>query len=171
MSGQPTSRRNRASGAGPPHRWPIRTDHCPALLLQVGQRRDDVDPQIVKLGAAARAVPDVHGDRVNVASRPIASCLVGQHFDAIVVATRIASPSGGETVANLDSLDQGRAKIAEEGGIPLITAETSLIARFNSLQGRKKFPVRMHRELAGKKLISCPFSLLPRHRRGPNDLC
>ena len=50
----------------------------------------------------------------------------------------------------------------------LITAETSLIARFNSLQGRKKFPVRMRRELARKKLISCPFSLPPRRRRGPN---
>ena len=50
----------------------------------------------------------------------------------------------------------------------LITAETSLIARFNSLQGRKKFPVRMRRELARKKLISCPFSLPPRGRRGPN---
>src|SRR5580704_16751643 len=36
----------------------------------------------------------------------------------------------------------------------LITAETSLIARFNSLQDRKKFPVRMRRELARKKLIS-----------------
>src|SRR6202007_535747 len=54
---------------------------------QVGQRRDDVDPQIVELGAAARAVPDVHGGRVNVASTAIANCLVGQHFDAIVVAT------------------------------------------------------------------------------------
>src|SRR5580704_4076722 len=48
----------------------------------------------------------------------------------------------------------------------LITAETSLIARFNSLQGRKKFPVRMRRELARKKLISCSFSLPPRRRRG-----
>jgi hypothetical protein len=47
---------------------------------------------------------------------------------------------------------------------PLIAAETSLIARFNSLQGRKKFPVGMRRELARKKLISCPFSLSPRHR-------
>src|SRR5713101_6200914 len=50
----------------------------------------------------------------------------------------------------------------------LITAETSLIARFNSLQGRKKFPVRVRRELARKTLISCPFSLPPRRRRGPN---
>src|SRR5260370_11163989 len=50
----------------------------------------------------------------------------------------------------------------------LITAETSLIARFNSLHGRKKFPVRMRRELARKKLISCPFSLLPRRCQAPN---
>jgi hypothetical protein len=44
----------------------------------------------------------------------------------------------------------------------LISAETSLIARFNSLQGRKKFPVRMRRESAREKLISCAFSLPPR---------
>src|ERR1700680_466665 len=50
----------------------------------------------------------------------------------------------------------------------LITAETSLIARFNSLQDRKKFPARMRRELARKKLISCPFSLLLRRRQAPN---
>ena len=42
----------------------------------------------------------------------------------------------------------------------LISAETSLIARFNSLQGRKKFPVRVRRELARKKLISCAFRCL-----------
>ena len=41
----------------------------------------------------------------------------------------------------------------------LISAETSLIARFN-LQGRKKFPVRVRRELARKKLISCAFRCL-----------
>src|SRR3984893_18058905 len=44
----------------------------------------------------------------------------------------------------------------------LISAETSLIARFNSLQGRKKFPVRIRRESARKKLISCAFSLPPK---------
>jgi len=35
----------------------------------------------------------------------------------------------------------------------LIRAEISLIARFKSLQGRKKFPVPMRRELARKALI------------------
>jgi len=35
----------------------------------------------------------------------------------------------------------------------LIRTEISLIARFNSLQGSKKFPVRMRRELARKTLI------------------
>jgi len=35
----------------------------------------------------------------------------------------------------------------------LIRAEISLIADLNSLQGRKKFPVRMRRELARKVLI------------------
>jgi hypothetical protein len=53
------------------------------------------------------------------------------------------------------------------GLLDMITAETSLIA-LNSLQGRKKFPVRMRRELAHKKLISCPFSLFPRRRQASN---
>jgi hypothetical protein len=39
-------------------------------------------------------------------------------------------------------------------------AAISLIADLNSLQGRKKFPVRMRRELAHNALIYCPF-LLP----------
>ena len=50
----------------------------------------------------------------------------------------------------------------------LIRAKISLIARFNSLQGCKKFPVRMRRELARKKLILCLFSLPPRRRHAPN---
>ena len=41
----------------------------------------------------------------------------------------------------------------------LMRGKISLIARFNSLQGRKKFPVRMRRELTHKRLILCPFSL------------
>jgi hypothetical protein len=36
-------------------------------------------------------------------------------------------------------------------------AAISLIADLNSLQGRKKFPVRMRRELAHNALIYCPF--------------
>jgi hypothetical protein len=35
----------------------------------------------------------------------------------------------------------------------LITAEISLIANLNSLQGRKKFPVPTRRELACKHLV------------------
>ena len=48
---------------------------------------------------------------------------------------------------------QGRMPKSGRKRDSLITAETSLIARFNSLQGRKKFPARMRRELARKKLI------------------
>ena len=44
-------------------------------------------------------------------------------------------------------------------------AAISLIADLNSLQGRKKFPVRMSMELAHNALIYCPF-LLPFTRRG-----
>ena len=39
----------------------------------------------------------------------------------------------------------------------LMRAAISLIADLNSLQGRKKFPVRMRRELAYNALIYCPF--------------
>jgi hypothetical protein len=75
-----------------------------------------------------------------------------------------------------DTTHSANDRICHQGRTPncggrrdsLITAETSLIARFNSLQGHKKFPVRMRTELARKKLISCPFSLPPRRRRGPN---
>jgi hypothetical protein len=42
----------------------------------------------------------------------------------------------------------------------LITAETSLIARFNSLLGRKKFPVPWRRELLCNSLI--PLAYLER---------
>ena len=40
---------------------------------------------------------------------------------------------------------QGRTPNSERKRDSLITAETSLIAQFNSLQGCKKFPVRMRR--------------------------
>jgi hypothetical protein len=50
----------------------------------------------------------------------------------------------------------------------LMRAAISLIADLNSLQGRKKFPVRMRRELAHNALIYCPF-LLPFTRRGASN--
>src|SRR5712664_433115 len=56
---------------------------------------------------------------------------------------------------------QGRTPNSGRKRDSLITAETSLIARFNSLESRKKFPSSMRRELARKKLISWPF-LYPR---------
>ena len=92
-----------------------------------------------------------------------------------------SNPRSPSTVSSLhagarDTTHGANDRICHQGRTPncggrrdsLITAETSLIARFNSLQGRKKFPVRMRRELARKKLISCPFSLPPRRHRGPN---
>src|SRR5260370_34218324 len=45
-----------------------------------------------------------------------------------------------------------RLKKADEGGFP-DRGKISLIARFNSLQGRKKFPVRMRRALARNAVI------------------
>src|SRR5580700_10566073 len=50
----------------------------------------------------------------------------------------------------------------------LMRAAISLIADLNSLQGRKKFPVQMRRELAHNALIYCPF-LLPFTRRGASN--
>jgi len=50
----------------------------------------------------------------------------------------------------------------------LIRAEISLIARFNSLQGSKKFPVRMRRELSRKTLSWHLFLLALTRRRAPN---
>ena len=52
----------------------------------------------------------------------------------------------------------------------LISEGISLIARFNSLLGGKKFPVRMRRELACKTLI-CRLFLLPLTRcRAPDRM-
>jgi hypothetical protein len=48
--------------------------------------------------------------------------------------------------------DRENAKIVDKSN-SLIRAEISLIADLHSLQGRKKFPVRMRRELARKTLI------------------
>jgi hypothetical protein len=50
----------------------------------------------------------------------------------------------------------------------LMRAKISLIARFNSLQGGKKFPVRMRRELARKALIRCPFLAIVGAPPSPN---
>jgi hypothetical protein len=50
----------------------------------------------------------------------------------------------------------------------LMRGKISLIVRFNSLQGLKKFPVRMRRELAGKALVLCAFLLGLMHSRASN---
>jgi hypothetical protein len=44
----------------------------------------------------------------------------------------------------------------------------SLIADLNSLQGRKKFPVRVRRELARKAPVLCAFLLRLTHSRASN---
>ena len=49
----------------------------------------------------------------------------------------------------------------------LIAAEISLIANLNSLQGGKKFPVPMRRELACKPLVQRAFLLPLMRRRAP----
>ena len=58
---------------------------------------------------------------------------------------------------------QGKCQNSGRERDSLIRAKISLIARFNSLQGGKKFPVRMRRELARKALNSMP--LFGRHWR------
>src|ERR1700731_3437036 len=67
-----------------------------------------------------------------------------------------SNPRSPSTVSSLhagarDTTHGANDRICHQGRTPncggrrdsLITAETSLIARFNSLQGRKKFPVRI----------------------------
>ena len=59
-------------------------------------------------------------------------------------------------IGNVRDLSGDRNWSAQNSGRErnsLIRAEISLIADLNSLQGRKKFPVRMRRELARKVLI------------------
>jgi len=63
---------------------------------------------------------------------------------------------------------QGKCQNSGRERESLIGSESSLIINLNSLQGRKKFPVRMRRELAGKALIYCPFLLPFTRRRAPN---
>ena len=52
---------------------------------------------------------------------------------------------------------QGKCQNSGRERVSLIRAKIFLVTRFNSLQGGKKFPVRMRRELARKALIRCPF--------------
>jgi hypothetical protein len=63
---------------------------------------------------------------------------------------------------------QGKYQNSGRERASLIGSESSLITDLNSLLGRKKFPVRMRRELAGKALIQCSF-LLPFTRRGASN--
>src|SRR6266478_7523189 len=62
----------------------------------------------------------------------------------------------------------GNARKGRRERDSLISAGISLIARFNSLLGGKKFPVRMRRELACETLI-LPLFLLPLTRRRAPD--
>jgi hypothetical protein len=65
--------------------------------------------------------------------------------------------------------DRGRApQIADEERDTLIKAEISLITNLNSLQGRKKIPVLMRRELPRKHLVWRLF-LLPLTRCGASN--
>jgi hypothetical protein len=56
-------------------------------------------------------------------------------------------------VRDLSGGSDWSAPNSARGRDSLIRAEISLIADLNSLQGRKKFPVRMRRELARKALV------------------
>jgi hypothetical protein len=147
-------------------------------------------PATVELGAAGGARDTTHGAIVKVRNadrsrrrarrassslgrlshgqrRPRASRSASDGFEHLAVSF---SPSRkrSRSVGTIGFFHQGRMPNSGRTRDSLITAETSLIARFNSLQGRKKFPVRMRRELARKKLISCPFSLPPRRHQASN---
>jgi hypothetical protein len=66
-----------------------------------------------------------------------------------------ASPTGGRRKMLLfpPNRDVSSRRGLEAEQQSLISGKISLLARFNSLQGRKKFPVKLRRELARKTLI------------------
>jgi len=69
----------------------------------------------------------------------------------------LAAPSSpcrrrSRSVGTIAFVGKANAKMVDESGFP-DHGKISLIARFNSLQGRQKFPVRRRRELARKALI------------------
>jgi hypothetical protein len=65
---------------------------------------------------------------------------------------RHAETMGGAKPQFTKVVDQGAPNSGRERD-SLMRAEISLIADLNSLQGCKKFPVRMRRELARKGLV------------------
>ena len=65
---------------------------------------------------------------------------------------------------------RGNARKGRRERDSLIRGTISLIARFNSLLGGKKFPVRMRRELACKTLIRRLFLLPLTRRRAPDRM-
>ena len=81
------------------------------------------------------------------------------------------SPANARDLSGeIGSLDRANAKIVERKRGSLIGSETSLITDLNSLQDRKKFPVRMRRELAGKPLSQHPFLLTLTPRESPQSM-
>jgi len=54
---------------------------------------------------------------------------------------------------SVNAPSRGRRQNTGPERVSLVRAESCLITRFNSLQGRKKFPVRMRRELVCNGLI------------------
>ena len=95
------------------------------------------------------SVPRLRGRSARLAARDATDAAIAKLGTPVVRANELderfaASRSLGRVGSVGENSDEGDS---------LIRAEISLIADLNSLQGRKKFPVRMRRELARKLLI------------------
>src|SRR5215831_10328812 len=85
-----------------------------------------------------------------------------QRSDRVSLMQPVPSHPGQDKIAPL-RLTTSRARNGR-----LRNFKISLIADLNSLQGRKKFPVRARRELARKALVLCAFLLRLTHSRASN---
>ena len=110
------------------------------------------------------SVPRLRGRSARLAARDATDAAIAKLGTPVVRANELderfaASRSLGRVGSVGENSDEGDS---------LIRAEISLIADLNSLQGRKKFPVRVRRELARKALVLCAFLLRLTHSRGSN---
>jgi hypothetical protein len=111
-------------------------------------------------GSAARSLNcNSPTDLAQAGRRLISVCL--QHVNKGIAV--LTNTSAGITSVRAAWMPKWRTRADS-----LMRAAISLIADLNSLQGRKKFPVRMRRELAHNVLIYCPF-LLAFTRRGASN--
>ena len=104
----------------------------------------DLDPHRPGAARERRAWRRVLGERF--------SAYRGPRLHEHLAASLFAFSATFEICRNDRSCHHGESPNRGRARDSLIRARISLFAQFNSLQGRKKFPVRMRRELARKSL-------------------